>query len=185
MMRFARALCAATTLGVLATFIIGARTESPSSITRSGTTTQRATRTGIYSDLGGMWRFALDRGDSGVREQWFNRFLPDQIKLPGVLQSQGFGDEISTNTPWVLSLYDRYWYLRADYKAYTVARSVKVPFLSQPPRHYLGAAWYQRDIQVPTQSVNRRMGAGPRKKSQSMPAGVSISGFLPIVGRRL
>ena len=56
---------------------------------------------------------------------------------------------ISTRTPWVLSLYDRFWYLREDYKEYTEPGKVKVPFLSQPPRHYLGAAWYQREIQIP------------------------------------
>lgn len=114
---------------------------------------------GSYSysvDLSGRWRFALDRTDSGVNAQWFNRNLPDQIMLPGVLQAQGFGDEISTSTPWVLSLYDHFWYLRDDYKTYTQTRNTKVPFLSQPPRHYLGAAWYQRDIQVQQYEAGRR-----------------------------
>ena len=100
--------------------------------------------------LDGTWRFALDRADVGVRHQWFDQDLPARIKLPGVLQAQGYGDEISTQTPWVLSLYDRFWYLREDYKAYTKPGNVKVPFLSQPPRHYLGAAWYQREIQIPS-----------------------------------
>jgi len=99
-------------------------------------------------DLGGRWRFALDPTDSGVNGQWFNRPLPYPITLPGILQSQDFGDEISTSTPWVLSLYDRFWYLRDDYKPYIQPRTTRVPFLSQPPRHYLGAAWYQRDIDI-------------------------------------
>ena len=75
--------------------------------------------------------------------------LPLPIRLPGILQSQNYGDVISTRTPWVLSLYDRFWYLREDYKEYIEPGKVKVPFLSQPPRHYLGAAWYQREIQIP------------------------------------
>src|SRR6266498_896157 len=99
--------------------------------------------------LDGTWRFALDRADVGVPQQWFYRDLPERIKLPGVLQAQDYGDEISTQTPWVLSLYDRFWYLREDYKQYIKPGNIKVPFLSQPPRHYLGAAWYQRDIQIP------------------------------------
>ena len=99
--------------------------------------------------LAGEWRFALDRQDFGIREQWFSRNLPDKIQLPGVLQAQGYGDPISIHTPWVLTLYDHFWYLRADYAAYTNAGEVKVPFLCQPPRHYLGAAWYQRDVDVP------------------------------------
>src|SRR5205085_28511 len=100
-------------------------------------------------NLAGAWRFALDQDDVGVKEEWFSRDLPQVINLPGALQSQGYGDEISTETPWVLSLYDRFWYLRENYKAYTSAGNVKVPFLSQPPKHYLGAAWYQRDVEIP------------------------------------
>ena len=79
------------------------------------------------------------------------------IRLPGILQAQNFGNDITTDTPWVLSLYDRYWYLREDYKAYIERGKVKVPFLSQPPRHYLGAAWYQRDIDIPRNMQGRRV----------------------------
>jgi beta-galactosidase len=107
--------------------------------------------------LAGEWRFALDREDAGLKEGWFNRALPDRIQLPGVLQAQGYGDEISTNTPWVLSLYDKNWFQREDFKAYTEPGNVKVPFVCQPPRHYLGAAWYQRDIEIPTNWSGRRM----------------------------
>jgi len=96
--------------------------------------------------LDGFWRFELDPADAGERQQWFNRDGRNRIRLPGILQAQGFGDEISTDTPWVLTLYDRNWYLRDDYKTYIEPGKVKVPFLSQPPPHYLGAAWYQRDI---------------------------------------
>ena len=99
--------------------------------------------------LAGEWRFALDRNDAGTNESWFGKTLPEQIHLPGILEAQGYGDEISLSTPWVLSLYDHFWFLRADYSAYTNAGNVKVPFLCQPPRHYVGAAWYQRDIEVP------------------------------------
>jgi hypothetical protein len=99
--------------------------------------------------LAGEWRFALDRTDNGTNEHWYARNLPDKIQLPGILEAQGYGDEISIQTPWVLSLYDHFWYLRADYAAYTNAGNVKVPFICQPPRHYLGAAWSQRDITIP------------------------------------
>lgn len=107
--------------------------------------------------LAGEWRFALDRADNGVRERWFERDLPERIKLPGVLQSQGFGDEISTRTPWVLSLYDRFWFMREEFKPYTRPGAVRVPFLSQPPRHYVGVAWYQREIEVPEAWRGRRV----------------------------
>ncbi len=114
-------------------------------------------RAGASVPLAGVWRFALDRGDAGVRERWFERDLSQTIRLPGVLQSQGYGDEVSTRTPWVLSLYDRFWHLREDYKAYTRPGEVRVPFLSQPPRHYVGVAWYQRDIDIPEAWRGRRI----------------------------
>ena len=99
--------------------------------------------------LAGAWRFALDRTDAGVPQKWFTKKLPDKIQLPGILEAQGYGDEISIHTPWVLTLYDHFWYLRADYAAYANAGHVKVPFLCQPPWHYLGAAWYQHDFEIP------------------------------------
>jgi hypothetical protein len=108
-------------------------------------------------DLSGTWRFALDRDDRGVRDAWFGRALDDRIKVPGILNAQGFGDEIDTKTPWVLSLYDKEWYLRDAYQAHARPGKVKVPFLAQPPRHYLGAAWYQREIDIPRSWHGKRV----------------------------
>src|SRR6185503_13136391 len=106
--------------------------------------------------LEGFWRFMLDPTDSGEKNLWFNQTLPGGIRLPGTLQSQNYGFEITTSTPWVLSLYDRFWYLRDDYKAYIEPGKVKVPFLSQPPRHYLGVAWYQCEIETFQYQQSRR-----------------------------
>ncbi len=110
----------------------------------------------VPQDLQGYWNFELDRGDEGLNQQWFNRRLRGYIRLPGSLQAQNHGEPITTTTPWVLSLYDRFWYLRDDYKDYT-ERNVKVPFLSQPFRHYIGPAWYQRDLVIPQNWAGRRV----------------------------
>ena len=95
--------------------------------------------------LAGYWNFEMDPTDAGEQQQWFNRNLRGGISLPGILQHPYQGNAISIQTPWVLTQYDRFWYLRDDYKNYLEPGKVVVPFLSQPPRHYLGAAWYQRD----------------------------------------
>lgn len=112
------------------------------------------------ASLAGAWRFALDRGDAGVTEQWFARDLAsdDSIKLPGILQAQGYGDAISTDTPWVVGLGDAWWKLQpaALREKFSQPGYVEVPFLSQPKRHYLGAAWYQRNIELPATQANRR-----------------------------
>jgi hypothetical protein len=102
--------------------------------------------------LAGEWRFALDRNDVGTNENWFAKDLPDKIQLPGILQAQGYGDDISTDTPWVLSLGQAWWKIQpaALRDHFSQPGHVEVPFLSQPPKHYLGAAWYQRDVDIPT-----------------------------------
>ena len=101
--------------------------------------------------LAGEWRFALDRADAGVNEKWFAKDLANKIKLPGILQAQGYGDDISTDTPWVLTLGDAWWKIQPaslrDH--FSQPGHVEVPFLAQPPKHYLGAAWYQHDIEIP------------------------------------
>jgi hypothetical protein len=100
--------------------------------------------------LSGQWEFALDRADAGVKEQWFSRPLKDRISLPGILQAQGYGDEIGVDTPWVAALpRDMRWDRLPQYQAYTKPGHVEMPYLSQPPRHYLGVAWYQRELEIP------------------------------------
>ncbi len=102
-------------------------------------------------DLAGIWRFEIDKEDRGFAEHWEKRRLTETITLPGCLQAQGYGDAISEDTPWVQSLYDALWYQRGEY-AYAQENGTKVPFLSQPPRHYTGKAWYQKTVFVPEKS---------------------------------
>src|ERR1700733_2723207 len=40
-------------------------------------------------------------------------------------------------------------YKLPQYAAYTQPGHVKMPYLSQPVKHYLGVAWYQRDVMIP------------------------------------
>ena len=110
--------------------------------------------------LAGNWRFALDRTNTGVSAGWFMKPLTADtlISLPGILQTQGFGNEITADTKFVAALpRDMRWYLLPQYKPYTVPGNVQVPYLSQPARHYLGVAWYQRDIDVPEEWAGKRI----------------------------
>ncbi|HOL31418.1 MAG TPA: hypothetical protein PK052_05490, partial [Anaerohalosphaeraceae bacterium] len=107
--------------------------------------------------LSGTWRFALDKEGQGISQEWFKRVLPETIQLPGTLQEQGFGDEVSTATPWMSRLHDKHWYLRVDYERYAQPGNIKIPFWLQPERHYIGWAWYQRDIEIPAVWQGRRV----------------------------
>lgn len=107
--------------------------------------------------LAGSWRFQLDRGDAGVAARWFERALPDKIDLPGSLPAQGIGDDVTVDTKWTGGIVDRSWYTAPEYDKYRQPGNVKVPFWLQPEKYYAGAAWYQRDIEVPGEWANRHV----------------------------
>jgi len=105
------------------------------------------TETTTCLDLSGRWEFSL--GDT-----------PDftgTINLPGSLQAQGFGDEVSTETEWTARLVDRAWYTSERYARYRETGNIKVPFWLQPERHYLGAAWFRREIEIPADWQGKRI----------------------------
>lgn len=119
-----------------------------------------AASSSTVQSLAGTWRFSLDRDDAGVVQRWFAAALPanDTITLPGILQTQGYGDDITAETAFVAALpRDMAWYKLPQYAAYTKPGQVEVPYLSQPIKHYLGVAWYQRNIEVPAAWKGRRI----------------------------
>ncbi|RHR40799.1 beta-galactosidase [Parabacteroides sp. AF18-52] len=99
--------------------------------------------------LQGEWRFALDRNDRGLTEQWYTRSLTDTIHLPGSLQEQGYGDEVGIETPWTGQIVDKSWYDSPLYEKFRQPGNIKVPFWLNPDRHYVGVAWYQKEIDIP------------------------------------
>lgn len=93
--------------------------------------------------LAGEWRLHLGCEEAAPFEAPFE----NTIQIPGILQAQGYGEDITLETPWASGLHDPLWYLREEYKR-GQEDGVHVPFLSQPPKHYLGAAWYQRAFEA-------------------------------------
>ena len=109
------------------------------------------------TSLHGNWRFALDEKGVGLSEKWHLQTLADNIQLPGILQAQGYGNPVSTESFFIHGLHDKLWFLRDAYKEHVQEGDVKVPFIAQPPRHYIGAAWYQTDIIVPQEWADKRI----------------------------
>lgn len=137
----------------------GAAAAQASSLLFAAPTPAVAPRAGVQS-LAGEWRFALDRDDAGLKQQWFAADLhaTTKIALPGILQTQGYGDDIVADTQFVAALpRDMGWYKLPQYAAYTKPGHVEVPYLSQPVKHYLGAAWYQREIEIPAAWRGKRV----------------------------
>ncbi len=100
-------------------------------------------------DLSGSWKFRLDPEDIGVNEQWYNAAFHEQIRLPGSLQEQGYGYDIDTNTQWTGGIVDKAWYTAPEYEKYRQKGNIKVPFWLNPDKHYVGVAWYQKEVDIP------------------------------------
>ncbi len=100
-------------------------------------------------DLAGSWRFKADSGDVGIQGQWFLKQLPEKITLPGSMARNGKGDDISVNTKWTGGIVDKSWFTEKKYEKYRQPGNVKVPFWLNPVKSYVGAAWYQKQVDVP------------------------------------
>lgn len=101
-------------------------------------------------DLSGKWSFQIDSSDKGESEKWYNSKLANEITLPGSLTTNGIGNEISVNTPWTGSIFDSSWFFKPEYAKYRQPSNIKVPFWLQPVKYYVGPAWYQKTITIPS-----------------------------------
>ena len=100
-------------------------------------------------DLSGNWSFAIDSLDTGVKDKWFNNKLPETIHLPGSMTTNGKGDDVTLHTPWTGGVWNAQWYKDSSYAKYRQAGNIKVSFWLQPIKHYVGAAWYQKEVIIP------------------------------------
>ena len=86
--------------------------------------------------LAGEWKLEIEE----LKEQ-------GMVQIPGILQEQGYGCEITTKTNWQEGLHDRLWYQRKEYQ-YAQENGIKVPFTCQPPKHYLGKVIYKKTFVI-------------------------------------
>jgi hypothetical protein len=99
---------------------------------------------GQHIDLAGDWSVQLQQSDK--QEMWENSKEGSKIKLPGSLQAQGLGNDISEKTRWLGALKNASW---LPYYGKQKDGSFKVAGWLQPEKHYLGAAWYRRQVTIP------------------------------------
>ncbi|WP_382402999.1 exo-beta-1,4-galactosidase [Leeuwenhoekiella polynyae] len=108
-------------------------------------------------DLEGSWAFQIDRNDLGTVEKWFTQKLKDNIILPGSMLTNNKGNDISIATQWTGSIYDSSFYFNPRYKKYQQPGDVKFPFWLTPKKEYVGAAWYQKEVNIPKDWKNQRL----------------------------
>jgi hypothetical protein len=99
-------------------------------------------------DLSGVWKFQIDSLDLGIKEQWFNQQLEDEILLPGSMATNGKGAPPTLKTKWTGEIVDKSFFSAPKYAKYRTDENFKIPFWLQPNTHYLGAAWYQKEIEI-------------------------------------
>lgn len=108
-------------------------------------------------NLAGSWHFQIDRNDEGVAAKWFNRNLTDKIKLPGSMAEFLKGDDITLKTAWTGSIYDSSFYFIPRLEKYRKPGNIHIPFWLTPAKHYVGAAWYQKEVNVPKNWKTKRV----------------------------
>ncbi len=111
-------------------------------------------------DLVGEWALALDPTDCGQREHWFEAGLAERasrVILPGSLQEQGYGDDITLETPWTGTIVDQQFFENSRYAPYREPGAIQVPFWLQPQKYYAGPAWYQRIVRIPRDWQGQRI----------------------------
>lgn len=108
-------------------------------------------------DLRGTWEFELDPGDRGAREGWWRRPLAERVRLPGSLQAQGHGDDVTLKTQWVGQVREGAWHEDPKYEPYQPEGGLRFPFWLQPEKHYVGVAWYRRRVTIPPEWAGKKV----------------------------
>ncbi|MEP7278319.1 MAG: sugar-binding domain-containing protein [Bacteroidota bacterium] len=101
-------------------------------------------------DLSGEWLFAIDKYDKGIKEHWFLKALNEKVVLPGSMATNGKGYDVTVNTKWMGQIVDSSYFKKDEYKKYRQPGNIKIPFWLQPLKYYAGAAWYQKEVIIPT-----------------------------------
>lgn len=101
----------------------------------------------IVQSLAGQWQVQLQQNPQQVCADPTGRWQP--VMLPGSLTSNGVGDAISPDTPWMGFAGRGGWATEAKYAPYRQPGNIKVPFWLQPAKYYKGKAWYRRETEIP------------------------------------
>lgn len=107
-------------------------------------------------DLSGSWDFRLDPNNEGLEQNYQNKAMPDSLSLPGALQAQGYGNIPCPQTLWwgqdEVVPEDKPWL-----KKYQTPDNYKTQQFLLPDRHYIGAAWYSREFEIPDAWAGKRI----------------------------
>ena len=108
-------------------------------------------------DISGKWQFKIDRNNLGEKEKWYECKFDETISLPGSMPEMLKGDDVTVNTKWTATLYDSSYYFNPYMEKYRKEGNIKLPFFLTPDKHYVGVAWYRKDIIIPSSWKGERI----------------------------
>ena len=108
-------------------------------------------------DLKGEWQFATDPGDLGKSGKWYSDSLDEAVVLPGSMKENNKGNTPDLFTPWTGSIYDSSFFFNPNYEKYRQEGDVKYPFWLSPNKYYKGAAWYRKEVDIPSDWKGKRV----------------------------
>ena len=101
-------------------------------------------------NLSGEWKFQIDSLDQGITEKWYNQELSESVQLPGSMVENGKGIPVGPHTKWVGNLRNKTWFEHENYKPYLSDDEYLFPYWLISDKHYNGAAWYQKTVDIPS-----------------------------------
>ena len=107
--------------------------------------------------LAGDWGFRIDSLDQGIRNAWYDSTFREKVKLPGSMAENGKGYDVTINTDWTGDIVDRSYFTDSKYEKYRKPGNIKIPFWLKPVRYYKGAAWYQKEFELPPSWKDKRI----------------------------
>jgi hypothetical protein len=107
--------------------------------------------------LSGEWKFRIDSLDQGIRDKWYEVLSDETIMLPGSMAENGKGDEVTLKTSWIGDIVDKSYFNEKKYEKYRQPGNIKIPFWLKPVKYYKGAAWYQKEVEIPEEFEGKRV----------------------------
>ncbi len=108
-------------------------------------------------DLAGDWQFAIDQKDVGEAQKWYAETLTETIQLPGSMMTNNKGFDPTLKTEWTGSIYDSSFFFNPTLEKYRKEGEIKFPFWLTPNKYYKGAAWYRKEILLPSTWKEKRV----------------------------
>ena len=107
--------------------------------------------------LAGEWKFKIDSLDQGIENEWYRDSFSETVSLPGSMAENDKGNDVTVSTPWTGDIFDRSYFTEKKYEKYRQPGNIKIPFWLKPVKYYKGAAWYQKEVELPAEWNDKRI----------------------------